>query len=51
MSGDDVTNLMAKNASQLSFVFEPLEQRGGDEDRATRQCKRFDGFPVSQNME
>jgi hypothetical protein len=42
---------MAKDASQLSFVFKPLEQRRSDKDRAPGQSKRIDGFPVPQNME
>ena len=51
MSSDDVTNFMAKNASELSLVFEPLEQCGSNKDRATRQGKRIDGFPVPENVE
>ena len=51
MSGDNVTNFMAKNAGELSFVFQPLKQCGSDKDRAPRQSKRIDGFPVPENME
>jgi hypothetical protein len=51
MSGDDVTNFMPENPSQLSLVFESLEQCGSNKDRTTRQRKRIDGFPVPENVE